>query len=82
MTDKIQEEKKEKMKWILVRDEEVRAVFENRKQAVKYLKECLKQTLKDFDKQDNSLANVYDYPFTIPKTEIKPVKYRDTFLGL
>ena len=67
-------------KWILIRNGEVRNVFENRKIAVKYLKELLKQTLKDFDKQDKS--DEYDYPIDIPHTEIKPVEERPSYLSL
>jgi hypothetical protein len=67
-------------KWILMRNGEARNVFENRKEAVKHFKELLKQTLKDFDKQDKT--DEYDYPILIPETEIKPIEGRDAFLSL
>jgi hypothetical protein len=67
-------------KWVLIRDGEVRYVFENRKESVKYLKLSLKQTLKDFDKQDKN--DEYDYSILIPKTEIKPICERDAEMSL
>jgi len=69
-----------KAKWIYVRNGEIRGVFENRKEAVKYLKALLKQTLKDFDKQDKT--NEYDYPINIPEQKIIPVEKREAFLSL
>jgi len=71
---------KEEKYWILIRGNEVRNVFNNRKEAVKHFKELLKQTLKDFDKQDKS--DEYTYPIYIPKIEIKPVKIRDAMFSL
>jgi hypothetical protein len=67
-------------KWIFIRNKEVRGIFNNRKEAIKYFKELLKQTLKDFDKQDKS--NEYDYPIFIPETEIKPINERSADLSL
>lgn len=71
---------KSESKWILIRDGEVRNVFENRKEAVKYFKDLLKQTLKDFEKQDKT--NEYDYPIKIPAIEIKPIELREAYLSL
>lgn len=67
-------------KWIYIRDYEVRGIFENRKEAIKYLKEILKQTLKDLDKQDEN--DNFDYAIKIPLQEFKPVEYRPTHLSL
>jgi len=72
-------EKKEQ-NWIFIRNGEVRKVFKNRKEAIVYLKKLLKQSLKDFDKQDKS--DEYNYPIKIPETEIKPVEERESYLGL
>ena len=72
--------KQEKANWIAVRNYEVIKVFRDRKEAVKYLKALLKQTLKDFDKQDTS--DEYDYPITIPQIEFYPIKEREAYLGL
>lgn len=66
--------------WILIRNGEVRNIFENRKEAVKYFKELLKQTLKDFDKQDKT--DEFNYPIKIPEIEIKPVEWREAYLSL
>ena len=52
----------------------------NRREAVKHFKELLKQTLKDFEKQDKT--DEYNYPFKIFETEIKPVDKRESFLSL
>ena len=71
---------KENKKWILIRDGEVRYTFNNRKEAIGYFKEVLKQTLKDFDKQDKS--DEFTYSIVIPKTEIKPVEKREAYLSL
>lgn len=71
---------KAKQHWVLIRNGEVGFVFESRMKAVKYFKELLKQTLKDFDKQDKT--NEYDYPIKIPLTEIKPVEERPSYLSL
>ena len=72
--------KQEKPNWIAVRNYEVIKIFKDRKEAVKYFKELLKQTLKDFDKQDKS--DEYDYPITIPQIEFYPIKEREAYLSL
>jgi len=72
--------KQEKPNWIAVRNCEVIKIFKDRKEAVKYFKELLKQTLKDFDKQDTS--DEYDYPITIPQIEFYPIKEREAYLSL
>ena len=69
-----------KAKWIFIRKGEVRGVFNNRKEAVKYFKEMLKQTLKDFDTQDKT--DEYDYPIEIPEMLIKPLEERRAELSL
>ena len=66
--------------WICVRNTEVIKIFKDRKEAVKYFKELLKQTLKDFDKQDTS--DEYDYPITIPQIEFYPIQEREAYLSL
>lgn len=73
-------EKNKEQNWILIRNGEVRNVFKDRREAVKYFKELLEQTLKDFKKQDKT--NEYDYPIKIPETEIKPVEWRESHLSL
>ncbi len=73
-------EKNKKQCWILIRNGEVRNVFKNRREAVKYFIELLEQTLKDFEKQDKH--DRYDYPIKIPETEIKPVEWRESYLSL
>jgi hypothetical protein len=77
MTTKIPQEKS---KWIFIRNDEVRYVFNNRKEAIRYFKDLLKQTLKDFDKQDKT--DEYTYPILIPKMEIKPIEIREAYLSL
>ena len=72
--------KRKEQHWILIRNGEVRNVFNNRREAIKYFKELLKQTLKDFDKQDKN--DEYDYPFKIFETKIKPVDERELYLSL
>jgi len=72
--------KQEKPNWIAVRNYEVIKIFKDRKEAVKYFKELLKQTLKDFEKQDRT--DEYDYPIKIPEIEIKPIEEREAFLSL
>jgi len=72
--------KQEKPNWIAVRNYEVIKIFKDRKEAVKYLKALLKQTLKDFDIQDSS--DEYDYPITIPQIEFYPIKEREAYLSL
>lgn len=69
-----------KAKWILVREGEVRNIFDSRKEAIKHFKTLLKQTLRDFDKQDKS--DEYNYPILIPEIEIKPVEERGAYLSL
>ncbi len=66
--------------WIFIRDNEVRNVFANRKEAVKYFKELLKQTLKDFENQDKT--NEYDYPIKIPTMCFMEVEERGAYLSL
>ena len=68
------------VKWILIRDGKVRNVFDNRRDAIKHFKKLLKQTLKDFEKQDKS--DEFDYHFKIFETEIKPVEEREAYLSL
>jgi len=72
--------KNKEQNWILIRDGEVRNIFKNRREAVKYFKEVLKQTLSDYEKQDKS--DEYDYPIIISKIEIKPMEERESYLGL
>ncbi len=72
--------KQKKQNWIAVRNYEVIKIFKDRKDAVKYFKEMLKQTLKDFDKQD--VSDEYDYQITIPQIEFYPIKEREAYLGL
>lgn len=67
-------------KWILIRNGEVRNVFENRREAVKHFKQLLHQTLTDFKEQDKN--DEFDYPFKIFETEIKPVDERKWYLSL
>ncbi len=74
------EKENKEQSWILIRNGEVRNVFKNRREAVKYLQELLKQTLKDFEKQDKT--DEYDYSKKIPEIEIKPVEERKSYLGL
>ncbi len=64
----------------LIRNGEVRNTFKNRREAVKHFKELLKQTLKDFEKQDKT--DEYDYSIKIFETEIKPVQERKSYLSL
>ena len=66
--------------WVALRNEKPTGVFLNRKDAVKWIKELLKQTLKDLDKQDKT--DEFDYSIQIPKYEIKSVENRKPFLGL
>ena len=73
-------EKLKEEQWVAYREGEAIAVFENRREAVKYLKELLNQTLKDFDKQDKT--DEYDYNIEIKRIVIEPIKLRATYLGL
>jgi len=66
--------------WIAYRDGEVCGIFENRKQAVKWLKGLLNQTLKDFENQDK--GDEYDYKIEINRLVIEPYKERGEHLGL
>ena len=66
--------------WVATRDGRVVGTFVNRKQAVKWIKKLLSQTLKDLSKQDKT--NEFDYPIEIPRYEIKETKQRKHFLGL
>ncbi len=72
--------KAKEQNWILIRNGEVRNVFKNRREAVKHFKALLKQTLKDFEKQDKS--DEFDYPIKNPEMEIKPVEERESHLSL
>lgn len=72
--------KKEINKWVLIRNGEVRNIFDNRKEAVKHLKQLLKQTLKDFGSQDKS--DEFTYPILIPTIIIKPIEERSARLSL
>lgn len=67
-------------KWIFVRDGIVQKVFNDRKEAVKYFKELLEQTLKDFKTQDKT--DEFTYEIIIPKIEIKQIEERESYLGL
>ena len=69
----------EKEFWLATRDGEPCACFETRKEAVRWIKELLKQVLKDFGKQDTT--DSYDYEIELKKIEIKRYKQRETFLG-
>ena len=69
-----------KLKWVAIRNYDLCGVFEDRKQAVKWLKGLLKQTLKDFDKQDKT--DEFDYPIELFSLSIKPVDTRKEYLGL
>lgn len=74
------EDKYKDCKWVLIRNGEVRNIFNNRKEAVKHLNKLLKQTIKDFHKQDKN--NDYDYKILIPSIEIKPIEERPSYLGI
>lgn len=67
-------------KWIAYREGDACGVFDNRKEAVKWFKELLKQTLKDFGKQDKT--DEYDYSINLPHLLIEPIKQREAYLGL
>lgn len=67
-------------KWIFIRQEEVRGIFDNRKEAVRYFKKMLRRTLSDFEKQDK--IDEYDYSIKIPEMEFKPIHKRDAQLSL
>ncbi len=66
--------------WIEIRNGEVRNVFKNREEAIKHFKKLLKQTLKDFEKQDKPCE--YDYAIKIPEIKFEPVEARDPRLSL
>lgn len=79
--DKMEKEKiKKQYRWVLIKNGDVRNTFDNRKEAIKHFKSLLRQTLKDFDKQDK--IDEYDYPILIPQIEIKPVEERPSYLSL
>lgn len=61
-------------KWVFIRAGEVGQVFNSRKDAIKYFKEMLTQTLKDFHNQDKS--DEYDYRIHIPEMRFVPVVER------
>jgi len=67
--------------WVFRRKESVRAVFKDRKEAVKYFKEMLKQTLKDFENQDKFNCG-YDYKIEIPYMVFEEIDYRDSDMSL
>ena len=66
--------------WIMVRNNEVVGVYNNRKEAIKHLKQMLKQTLEDINKQDKS--DEFDYHIEIPHLTIEQIKKREGYLGL
>ena len=66
--------------WVAERDGIVAGVFPTRKEAVKWIKELLSQTLKDLSKQDKT--DEFDYSISVPKYEIKCVENRAIYLGL
>jgi len=72
--------KKKELKWVMMRGGKVSNTFENRREAVRYFKKILSQTLKDFEKQDKS--DEFDYSFTIPEIKVMPVEEREAFLSL
>jgi len=76
-TEKIKEIEK---KWVFVRNLEIRGIFNNRKEAVKFFKDMLRQTLKDLKNQDKT--DEYNYSIEVPKMEIKPVEEREAEFGL
>lgn len=53
--------------------------FNDRKNAVRWFKDVLKQVLKDFDTQDET--DKYDYNIEFRKIEIKCFDKRETYLG-
>lgn len=67
-------------KWIAFREEEVAGVFENRREAVKWIKSLLNQTLKDLDKQSKN--DDYDYSILISRYKLIPINEREKYLGL
>ena len=71
---------KKNCKWIAYRNQEACGVFDNRKEAVKWLKGLLRQTLKDFEKQDKT--DEFDYNIEIHRLTIEPVEKRKEYLGL
>ena len=72
--------KQAEQKWIFTRKGEVRQVFNNRREAIKYFKELLKKTLKDFETQDKSYE--YDYEIEIPEMKFEKLNERSTDLSL
>jgi len=71
---------KEKGCWVLTRNDYITNIFKNRKMAIKYFKELLTQSLKDFENQDRT--NEFNYSIKIPRIEIKEIKHRESYLGL
>ena len=67
-------------KWIFLRNNEVRMIFNNRKEAIKYFKDLLKQTLKDINKQDKT--DECDYEIEIPLMQFREVNERSADLSL
>ncbi len=67
-------------KWIAYRDGDACGIFENRRKAVKWFKKILKQTLKDFENQDET--DEFDYTIETKRLIIEPLSERKTYLGL
>jgi hypothetical protein len=66
--------------WIAFVDDKPCNSFPTRKEAVKWLKDILKQESCDYEKQDRT--NEYDYNILIRKLEIRKVEKREAYLGL
>ncbi len=71
--------KKEKY-WIATRNNQIQRIFRNRKEAVKWLKDLLKQTLEDFENQDKT--DEFDYPISIKEIHIGEYDTRNPSLGM
>lgn len=67
-------------KWVAYREGEVIGIFKDRKESIKYLKELLTQTLKDFENQDKT--DEFDYKIDLRRITIEPIKKRESYLGL
>lgn len=72
--------KKKDSKWIAYREGEAVGIFKDRKEAVKWFKGLLQQTLKDFDKQDKT--DEFNYNIEIKRIVIEPLVEREGYLGL
>lgn len=66
--------------WLATRNDIPCEVFFDRKDAVMWLKNILKQTLKDFDSQDKT--NEFDYEIDLQSIKIKRWRRREPDLGL